>query len=648
MTATLRAFLVNSSRALGVEPQHLKDPAADGDVQTALLKDVIALREMGHAEHSLALLDVAAEAGLASDWIGDNRARALLALGRNDEAQALLQSLSGCGTEAVAAAAREQLEGLGAVQPASAPAATAEPIDPTPVLEDAIRLRESGEAEASLQVLEQALAQGLQSPWIDDNRARALVQLERRAEALAIWETLAQGDDEGLRAMAEEMAARQRQELALTPLQEDVLAASELAPELKAVLDAAIALRESGQVEASLAMLDRCSAEGNRSPWLAGNRARALLLLDRQEEARAIWQALAGSVHEAVSSAAQAMLERLEAERLQALRAEWLQMAQAEGESLPELDAAEATVLADLERPVLEASIRLRDQGTAALSLRLLEAAREAGVCSAWIDDNRARALVQLNRRAEALAIWEALAEGDDEGVRAMATEMAERQRSKLVEDLNGELRQLLQTQGRVVQHLPETAPAQLAEMELPLLKEAIALREANDVELSLQVLEAAVAAGLRSGWIDDNRARALVNLERYSEAVTLWQALLTSDTPALQEAVASMLELNEARGVAQGVLLEVDRLLEQADSPEQCAAAALEFLTDALLQNPDSDALQEKLQSVAVAQKPATDGAAPFAELKPQRLALEGFDAFLSVLEQRYATASAVDAEGE
>ena len=561
MTATLRAFLVNSSRALGAEPKYLIDPAAVGDVQTALLQDVIALREMGHADRSLALLDVAAEAGLRSDWIEDNRARALLALGREGEAQALLQSLSGCGTDAVAAAAREQLAALGGAIPAPAPAAAAEPID-------------------------------------------------------------------------------------LTPLQEDVLAPSALAPELKAVLDAAIALRESGQVEASLAMLDRCSAEGNRSPWLAGNRARALLLLDQRDEAQAIWQALLGSAHEAVSSSAQAMLELLEAERLKQLRDEWLQLAQAEAETLPELESAEATALADLERPVLEASIRLRDQGAAALSLRLLEAAREAGLCSAWIDDNRARALVQLNRRAEAQVIWEELAQGDDEGVRAMATEMAELQRTQLVKELSAQLRQLLQNEGRVVQHLPESAPAQLMELELPLLKEAIGLREANDVALSLQVLEAAVAAGLRSGWIDDNRARALVNLERYSEAVELWQALLTSDTPALQDSAKEMLELNEARGLEQGVLLEVDRLLEQADSSEQGSAAALEFLTDALLQNPDRDALQEKLQSVATALESSADAEATFAELKPQRQVLKGFDAFLSVLEQRYATASAVDAE--
>ena len=222
MSSTLRAFLVNSSRALGVEPHHLNQPDANSDVQTALLQDVIALRDQGHADRSLALLDAAAEAGLSSDWIEDNRARALLALGRDQEALAVLETLTACGTEAVAKAAWQQMEALtssavgDSVEAAPAAADVAGPeeaVDPTPVLKEAIQLRESGDAQASLDVLEQSLADGLKSPWIEDNRARALVMLERRAEALAIWERLAAGEDEGVREMAAEMAEPQRQAL---------------------------------------------------------------------------------------------------------------------------------------------------------------------------------------------------------------------------------------------------------------------------------------------------------------------------------------------------------------------------------------------------------------------------------------------------
>jgi hypothetical protein len=678
MSSTLRAFLVNSSRALGVEPHHLIQPDANSDVQTALLQDVIALRDQGHADRSLALLDAAAEAGLSSDWIQDNRARALLALGRDQEALAVLEPLTACGTEAVAKAAWQQMEVLtgpavgDSVEAAPAAAAVAGPeeaVDPTPVLKEAIQLRESGDAQASLEVLEQALAQGLSSPWIEDNRARALVMLERRAEALAIWERLAEGEDEGVRGMAAEMASRQRQALEaltdssidalidestdetthteeasakgrpLTALEEDVLAESELSPELKAQLDAAIALRESGQVEASMAMLDRCSQEGQRSPWLAENRARVLLQLARRDEAETIWQALAGSTHEAVSGSAQAMLQQLENQRLQAVRDQWLQLAEAAGESLPGLESVQAGRLAELERPLLEESIRLRNSGAVGVSLELLDAAVEEGLRSPWVDDNRARALVMLERRAEALAIWERLAEGDDERVRAMAAQMAESQGQMLLEELQASLRQVGEAQGRAMPHLLEAKPSLLIDLELPVLKQAIDLRESGDWDLSLQLLEAAIAGGLTSPWINDNRARVLVNLERYSEAVELWQQLLDCDIPGLEDSAKAMLELNQDRGLEQTVLQNVDRALNEASSAEAGRAAALELLTDALLKDSECEAFQERLGQLAATQASNADpaeGSSQFPELDSHQKVLEGFDLFLSVLEKR------------
>ena len=51
------------------------------------------------------------------------------------------------------------------------------------VLEEAIRLRESGKPEQSLDLLDRAEAQGLQSPWLEDNRARALLALDRVEKA---------------------------------------------------------------------------------------------------------------------------------------------------------------------------------------------------------------------------------------------------------------------------------------------------------------------------------------------------------------------------------------------------------------------------------------------------------------------------------
>ena len=429
MSSTLRAFLVNSSRALGVEPHHLNQPDANSDVQTALLQDVIALRDQGHADRSLALLDAAAEAGLSSDWIEDNRARALLALGRDQEALAVLETLTACGTEGVAKAAWQQMEVLtgpavgDSVEAAPAAADVAGPeeaVDPTPVLKEAIQLRESGEAQASLDVLEQSLADGLKSPWIEDNRARALVMLERRAEALAIWERLA---------------------------------------------------------------------------------------------------------------------------------------------------------------------------------------------------------------------------EGDDEGVQTMAAQMAESQRQTLLEELQASLLQVGEAQGRAMQHLLEAEPSLLTDLELPVLKQAIDLRESGDWDLSLQLLEAAIAGGLTSPWISDNRARVLVNLERYSEAVELWQQLLDCDIPDLEDSAKAMLDLNQDRGLEQKVLQNVDRALNESSSAEAGRADALEQLTDALLNDPGCKAFQERLGELAATQASKGDsaeGQPQLPELASHQKKLAGFDMFLSVLEKR------------
>ena len=61
------------------------------------------------------------------------------------------------------------------------------------LLEQAIRLRSSGQAQQSLELLERAKAQGVTNGWVDDNRARALVKLDRLEEARDLWRGLEAG-----------------------------------------------------------------------------------------------------------------------------------------------------------------------------------------------------------------------------------------------------------------------------------------------------------------------------------------------------------------------------------------------------------------------------------------------------------------------
>ena len=62
-------------------------------------------------------------------------------------------------------------------------------------LGEVIGLREAGDAELSLQLIDQALALGLTSPWFQDNRARALLALGQRQEALGLWVQLSREPD---------------------------------------------------------------------------------------------------------------------------------------------------------------------------------------------------------------------------------------------------------------------------------------------------------------------------------------------------------------------------------------------------------------------------------------------------------------------
>ena len=94
MEPSLLQDLVLLCRASGQEPLVLLSADASADPLTAVLKQSIALRDVGEPELSLQLLDFACQRGLKNGWLHDNRARAQLALGRLDEALAIWVDLS--------------------------------------------------------------------------------------------------------------------------------------------------------------------------------------------------------------------------------------------------------------------------------------------------------------------------------------------------------------------------------------------------------------------------------------------------------------------------------------------------------------------------------------------------------------------------
>ncbi len=82
------------------------------------------------------------------------------------------------------------------------------------LLEELIACREAGRADLSLELIKIADLAGWQSPWLEDNRARALVHQQQFWRAAAIWRNLQAGEDSGTAAAAATMLSLVREQLA--------------------------------------------------------------------------------------------------------------------------------------------------------------------------------------------------------------------------------------------------------------------------------------------------------------------------------------------------------------------------------------------------------------------------------------------------
>ena len=204
----------------------------------------------------------------------------------------------------------------------------------------------------------------------------------------------------------------------------------------------------------------------------------------------------------------------------------------------PQLSNAKA-----LEQACLEEAIALRDAQQPALSLELLATAEQLGLESGWLQDNRARALVDLGQRQEAQAIWEALKQADDSGLAAAAEAMAAEQERIVFEALD----RLCARQGW---HPKQWNSASKPLMERILL-ELISCRELGRAQLSLELAECAEALGWCNGWLLDNKARALVEVGRTWEGVELWRRLAACGDGALAELAQPMLDLYRSQAEA-------------------------------------------------------------------------------------------------
>lgn len=100
-------------------------------------------------------------------------------------------------------------------------------------------------------------------------------------------------------------------------------------------------------------------------------------------------------------------------------------------------------------------------------------------------------------------------------------------------------------------------SPSKIHSQELLIqhcVNEAVALREANQAGLSLELLLAAEQMGLQSPWLLDSQARALEGLGRRQAAWELWEQLVDHSDPAVAADARAMVERLE-RDLVDGLL---------------------------------------------------------------------------------------------
>ena len=522
------------------------------------------------------------------------------------------------------------------------------------LLNDANKLRINNSSEASLKVIETARNHGVISAQLEAERAKSLAILNQHEQAIEIWREQASSNELKIKqkAEAEIRTYEQNHRLAVELLQSlqtairsemvEIKHLPEIAPhQLSAlelpVLYESIELRNGNNELLSLKLLEICIEYGLRSDLIDDNRARALLKIGRKRDAIHIWQSLLSSINEETRDSAQRILTRLSQRLLTSLT----KIITDNEQKIQHLPQQTPQDLSQLGFSILKEAIALRKEQQDQLSLQILELTTSEGFETDAINENKARALVNLKRSIEAVHLLEDLLASKKEKTQESAKKILK----SLGQNLLEQTKKILSINGWQIRHLPENPPQLLAELEPALLKEAIALRKAKQEKLSLAILDLSIKSGLKTDRIDDNKARALVNDEKYFEAVTIWNSLKGSKNAQIQHSAISMLKRFGDKGFQQGVLQEVDNILLSKKDKDQ----AVSLLIDAILQNPSNHRFHEKLGEVAIITKNRNDQSGrELDELTHHHQALAGFEAFIAALEQRYKPALNGPDEGQ
>lgn len=287
----------------------------------------------------------------------------------------------------------------------------------------------------------------------------------------------------------------------------------------------------------------------------------------------------------------------------------------------------------DVDNLICMDVINLIESGSLDQALILLDLSKKSGFRSNRLDINRARVLTGLERYSEAYKIWINLVKSEDE----MVKKRANMQLKKLLNLFLESAYAMLNLHEWEIQYLPmKASDEEITELEKLLIQETTAIREAKRYQLSLMLLEMALGFGLHSPETDNNRAQILAELNRFEEAIILWNKILASDiSREMRYVISSLVQPYEERFDIQKINLLIKNMDQSSDFSY---SDTVEILVDLILKYPNCNFFKEKLQMLAVMHEKTNSSLYEnFDENESHRKSIAGCDAFLSVLEKRY-----------
>ena len=515
--------------------------------------------------------------------------------------------------------------------------------DATFELKRAIDFRNKGEYEESLKVLDLVIKSGCKSDLVDDNYARALVKLCRIPEALAIWQKLVNSDIQRVKENSIKFLEKFLQEFQeelnkicgqdswkVIYLNNQCNTFEELE---MFVLKESIELRNAGHPEVSLLLIQRARQLGFQSSMLSDNQARALVSLKRLREAIDVWGELIDSPNENVSNNAKKMMAKFDAIAAGSIKKRVDHVASELNVELNNLNALESISLPALELCLLKDVVSVRNAGNNEASLRIIDCAIAAGAKrDERLLDNRARALNSLNRFPEAISVWNELQKSDDEDVRDRSKQFADDATTKFLYSIQQILVPLCENHGWKIENLSSDCVS-FKDLKQLVLQEAIAARQAGKAEFSYQLIEKCFELGLGSPRLKDNQARALINLKRVPEAVSIWRELLNSKTKSgFNQQIHKM--LNEYGLIAERTVVR-EKCSEYVANGDMNAAR--EIVINAIINDPDWEESMDLLKDIIkIEANENTDQFMQDRDLKDHRLDLQSYELLLNYLEKR------------